>query len=351
MAVVTPELDHSPLVVVCGADDNYARPLAVTLYSALVNLEKGCTLYLYIIDGGITEQSKQRLQRVLNVEHIDLHLKWISPSNLTSLSHIKTPDWVSAATYLRLLIPDILPEHFQKAIYLDGDLLVEGNLKNLWNQEMGEYALLASTDFGIPYVSSNLGILNYKELGLAPHTPYFNAGVLVLNLPRWREEKISEKVIRYLSEHEEYVRMGDQEGLNAILANDWGKLHPTWNVISHILFYENWEDSAFKEEIRHSKQEIIDNADIFHFAGGSKPWQIECEHPAQLQWIRYLQASKWFQPTESMVWFSKWFLQYYPRQFKVLMRKFMFILGLGKSWELLRVYVREKSLMKMESGD
>ncbi|WP_414575270.1 glycosyltransferase family 8 protein [Anabaena sp. CCY 9402-a] len=339
MTFVTPELDHNPLVVVCGADNNYAMPLAVTLYSALVNLEKGCTLYLYIIDGGITDQSKQRIQRVLNVEHIDLHLQWISPSNLTSLSHIKTPDWVSVATYLRLLIPDILPEIFKKAIYLDSDLLVKGNLKNLWNQEIANYALLACTDLVIPCVSSSLGIINYKELGLTPDTPYFNAGVLVMNLPKWREEEISEKVWHYFSENADYVRMGDQEGLNAVLANKWGKLNPKWNVISHILCYESWKDSPFKEEIRHIKDELIHKPDIVHFAGVAKPWKIGCDHPAQLQWIHHLQASGWFQTTESIVWFTKWFLRYYSWQLKVLIRKLIFALGLGKFWESLRAYV------------
>jgi lipopolysaccharide biosynthesis glycosyltransferase len=306
-----------------------------------VNLEKGCTLYLYIIDGGITEQSKKRLQRVLNVKHLDLHLQWISPSNLISLSHIKTSDWVSAATYLRLLIPDILPEHFEKAIYLDSDLLVQGNLKDLWNQEISKYALLACTDFGTPYVSSELGILNYKELGLASDTPYFNAGMLVMNLPRWREENISQKVVSYLSEYEEYVRLGDQEGLNAVLANDWGKLNHQWNVISHILCYETWQDSPFKEEIRPLQEELIHNAGIFHFAGGSKPWNIGCEHPAQLQWLHYLKASGWFQPTESIVWFTKWSLRYYPWQLKVLIRKLIFNLGLGQAWESMRAYALE----------
>jgi lipopolysaccharide biosynthesis glycosyltransferase len=339
MTPLTTELNHSPLIVVCGADDNYAMPLAVTLYSALVNLEKGCTLYLYIIDGGITEKSKKRLQRVLDVEHVDLHLKWVLPQDLPSLSHIKTLGWVTEAAYLRLLVPDVVPEQFNKAIYLDSDLLIKANLRYLWNQEMGGYALLASTDFGIPTVSSCLGIIKYKEMGFAPEMPYFNSGVLVMNLQRWREEKISEKVMQYFVEYEEYIQMGDQEGLNAILANDWGKLNPKWNVISNILSYEQWENSAFKEDIRPVKEELIHKPYIFHFAGIAKPWKIGYEHPAQLQWLHHLQASGWFKSTEGILWFTKWLIQYCPWQTKVLMRKTMFKIGLGKVWETARNYV------------
>ncbi len=338
MDTLTTESHLSPLVVVCGSDDNYAMPLAVTLYSTLVNLEKDCTLYLYIIDGGISDRSKERLHRVLDVEHVDLRLKWVIPDDRASLSTLRTYEWVTAATYLRLLIPDVVPEQFKKAIYLDSDLLVEGNLRHLWNQEMGRHALLAVGEFGTPYVSSRWGITKYKELGLAPDTPCFNAGVLVVNLKRWREEKISQKVIQYLREYEKYVHLADQEGLNAVLAKDWGKLDPKWNVASHLLYYEQWEESAFKEEIRPIREELIRKPYIFHFAGGSKPWQIGCEHPAQLQWIGYLKDSGWFGPAESILWRGKWFMQYYLWQIKVLIRKGVFKVGLEQVWKKMRAY-------------
>jgi lipopolysaccharide biosynthesis glycosyltransferase len=342
MAFITSELDQNPLVVVCGADNNYSMPLAVTLYSIVANLEQGCTLCLYIIDGGISDESKQRINRVLNVRHVNLHLKWISPQNFTSLSHIKTLGWVTQAAYLRLLTPEILPKEFNKAIYLDSDLLVKANLKELWDQEIGDYALLACTDFGIPCVSSNLGIINYKELGLAPDTPYFNSGVLVMNLQRWREENISQQVIEYFQKYEKDVQMGDQEGLNAVLANNWGRLNPKWNVITNILFYDQWDDSPLKEEIRPIKQELIEKPYILHFAGIIKPWKLEYEHPARPLWIKYLQASGWFQPAESIIWFSKWYLRYYPWQFKNIFREFIFSLGLRKLWDSLRDYLGRK---------
>lgn len=333
---------QSPLVVVCGSDDNYAMPLAVTLYSALVHLEKGCTLYLYIIDGGISQSSKKRLQRVLSVEHVDLHLEWITPPNLALLSGLKTHEWITSATYLRLLIPDVLPEQFEKVIYLDSDLLVKANIKNLWKQEPGSHALLASTDFGTPYVSSNLGITKYRELGLEPDTPCFNAGVLVMNMKRWRTEKISQQVIQYLRDYEEYVNLEDQEGLNAVLSNDWGRLDPKWNVLSHIIFYEQWEESPLKQEIRAIREELIRNPYIFHFAGGSKPWQVGCEHPAQLQWILYLKESRWFGKSESIVWFTSWFMHYYLWVIKFVIRKVVFKVGLRELWGKLRTYALKK---------
>ena len=79
-------------------------------------------------------------------------------------------------------------------------------------------------------------------------TPYFNSGVLVINLTRWRKENVGDRVIEYLRKYQPYVQLEDQEGLNAVLANDWGKLDPKWNLISHIYYFDQWQESAFKEE-------------------------------------------------------------------------------------------------------
>ncbi|MFQ4145145.1 glycosyltransferase family 8 protein [Chlorogloeopsis sp. ULAP02] len=329
--VISTMLQQEPLVVVCGADDNYAMPLAITLYSTLIHLENNCTLYLYIIDGGISNKSKKRLERVIDLEHIDVHFKWVTPSELESLKKLHTLPWITVASYLRLLIPDLLPKHFEKAIYLDCDLQVEANLKNLWEQPLNEYAVLAVQDLGTPYVSSPFGIAKYQEFGLAPQTPYFNSGVLVINVKRWRAENVSQRVIQYLQEYSQDVHLGDQEGLNVVLANQWGRLDLKWNLISHIYFYDIWDESAYKEEIGAIRQELISKPYIFHFAGGSKPWQIGCLHPQQLVWIRYLKDSKWFTPIENLLWRSQWFIRYYLWQIKVLIKKVVIKILIQKS--------------------
>jgi lipopolysaccharide biosynthesis glycosyltransferase len=342
----------SPLVIVCGADDRYAMPLAVTLYSTLINLEKDSTLYLYIIDGGISTKSQKQLQKVLNIKHIDLHIKWITPPEQKFLNGVKTHSWVSTATYLRLLIPDVLPEKFEKAIYLDSDLLVMANLRELWNEEIENYALLAVRDTLVQNISSHLGIIKYKELGLEPETPYFNAGVLVINLKKWRSEKIRQKVLEYLCKYKKYIQMGDQEGINAVLANDWKHLHYKWNVMPHILAYERWEESTVKDAIRPIVKELIHNPNICHFAGFHKPWQLVCEHPLQLQWIRYLKQSGWFEPKESILWFTNSFVLFYLQKIKILIRLIIFKIGFEKLWKKLRDSAHQNmTLRKILTGD
>jgi lipopolysaccharide biosynthesis glycosyltransferase len=293
----TGEIQHEPLVLVFGSDNNYAMSLGVALHSVLIHLQAGCSLYLFIIDGGISESNKKRLCRVIKGDYIDLHLEWITP-DMALLNDLKTAGHVTTATYFSLFVPDIMPERFDKAIFLDCDILVEKDLEQLWQEKMDGHALLAVRDFLIPCVSSPGGVVKYKELGLLPESPYFNAGVLVMNLERWRTEKISRKAFNYLRGFIDYLNFRDQEGLNAVLAGKWGMLDPRWNVASSILSYERWIESEFKEEIRSMEGNLIQNPYIWHFIGPNKPWHLNCKHPAKAKWRYYLEKIRWFSPIE-----------------------------------------------------
>ncbi|MGH7426947.1 MAG: glycosyltransferase, partial [Candidatus Methylomirabilaceae bacterium] len=77
--------------------------------------------------------------------------------------------------------PEILPNRVEKAIYLDSDLVVHGNIAELWGVGLGGKPLLAVQDEGARTVGSPWGLRNYSELGLDPSAMYFNSGVLVFD--------------------------------------------------------------------------------------------------------------------------------------------------------------------------
>lgn len=308
-------LSSPAITLVVGADDNYAMPLSVTLYSGLINLKSECPVELYVLDGGIREANKKRLERVVQKSESSVHLRWVKV-DISSIADLPTHEWINTTTYLRLFISEIVPENVTKALYLDSDLLIERSLTELWDHNLDSYPLAATQAYGTPTVSFPLGISSYEELGYPPDTPYFNAGVLLCNLERWRKEDLSGQVIAYLRKYRDQVQMNDQEGLNAVLAQDWKPLDLKWNVMSHLVNFDEWPGSPFKEKVRPRREELLTDAYIYHFAGGSKPWQIGCTHPAQLQWISYLWESGWFTPTERVRWFGEWFARYYWWQVK-----------------------------------
>ena len=119
--------DKNPLWVVCGTDENYAMPLAVTLYSFLSKIENSIAVNLYVIEDDISSESKNLLIRVVENIRPKTHLQWMTvPSQ--KLEGLKGNGRFSMAAYLRIFIPDLLPMEAHRAIYLDCDLLVVGNL-------------------------------------------------------------------------------------------------------------------------------------------------------------------------------------------------------------------------------
>jgi lipopolysaccharide biosynthesis glycosyltransferase len=209
------------------------------------------------------------------------------------LKDLKIGGHVTTATYFSLLVPEFVSDRFDRAIYLDCDILVRASVQPLWHLPFNGKALLAVRDFLIPTVSDPAGLTKFAALGLDSRSPYFNCGVLVYNLDRWRQEGIALEIFRYLREYRDFLNFRDQEGLNAVLCNDCGLIDPTWNVQSSILSHEAWPPSDYKDAIRSKRADLIQNPQIIHFVGPSKPWHLDCRHPAKRDWYRHLAASAW----------------------------------------------------------
>lgn len=271
-----PGRDQHPLVIVCGADDGFAKPLAVTLYSALSNYRGQLSANIFIINGGIGDANRSRVSRIL--QPLAAAVQWIEP-DWGPLRHLTFSERYPASTYLRLLIPGLLPMWVEKALYLDSDLLVHGNIAELWAAPLDGLPLLAVQDKGVPTVGSKLGLSNYRELGLDASAPYFNSGVLVFDLHRWRDSELSGRVIEYLGAHPEQMGMGEQNALNAVFAGSWGALDSRWN--QQVWAWEKDHVSVFPPG-------------ILHFVHTSKPWLPTGAHWSNFIYDRYFRRCGWY---------------------------------------------------------
>src|SRR5438034_4183522 len=107
--------DDNRIAAVTAADDHYVLPLAVTVRSARDSLEKNASLDLYIIDGGIAPQSRQRLER--SWRDTRLRVIWLQP-DLSVLDGLSVSHHVNRMTYARLLLPNVLPADLDRVLYL-----------------------------------------------------------------------------------------------------------------------------------------------------------------------------------------------------------------------------------------
>lgn len=301
---------NQPIPVVLGADNNYAMPLAVTLCSILKNVNKKRAIHFYILDGGLSDKSKKRLMNLFqhsrgNQEH---KIEWVN-ADIDSIKNLPWKGYQSESTYLRLLIPEVLPSHLEKVIYLDCDLILEADITELWEYNSNHTIVWAAQSILIQTLSHPAGVKKYTDYGGNANSPYFNAGVMVINLDLWREEAVSSKAIDYLKENRESIKLNDQEALNAVLIGKWKKLDPKWNQQGPIFWPQLLPESTFTDTIMDRYEELVNKPFIIHYLSSSKPWDFKCMHPATHRFMYYLKQSRWFTKAGWMVWWGRLYLK------------------------------------------
>lgn len=278
---------HETLIAIVFASDNgYAMPLATAMASVIANTPE-TPLAFFIIDGGITDVNKTKIAAVLDAKWHTL--EWLQPQEEV-IETLKLQLYLTRACYYRILIPALLPTTFHKAIYLDCDLIVNQDLRELWSIDIENKALLAVQDVAFPYVSSPGAIAKYQELGIPAEAKHFNSGMLVFNLDKWRAESIADQVFEYLIKYHEFVNYHDQDGLNAVLAGQWVELDPRWNQTPGVYDFTDWRASPY------SSAEILTNVQhdpyIIHFTGSCKPWN--CIHNRnRIIFYTYMDMTPW----------------------------------------------------------
>lgn len=259
-------LDDSTIRVVFGADENYALPAAVSIRSLLDHYRGHRKLEIYVVDGGVSAESKRSL-----VESCDGIPQWVDPKQRTT-DRINEQLFISEAMYLRLQIPSLFPD-FQKVLYLDSDILVLDDVSKLWEQPL-------SAERPIAAVLSWLTPSGHRALearGFGERSHNFNSGVLLMDVPGVRSS---------IDRAIEIVRAGglflpDQDALNLAFDGRWVPLAPRWNAQFHAQFRMLGHRSApwrlggyfTHEEV----DDMLNRPAIVHFASPLKPWHLDAK--------------------------------------------------------------------------
>jgi lipopolysaccharide biosynthesis glycosyltransferase len=248
---VDPDRVNCPVVLAC--DEGYAMPLATALRSIVEANRKGWPLDFHVLSDGFSEDTRKKVSDSL--PNGSGSIRWVY-ADLGLFEEFSTMPYISKMTYARFLIPRIFPETVSRVLYLDADLLVLEDLERLWGTDLKGAVVGAVLDGLDQRIKSG-------ELGLeeVPHVrDYFNAGVLLIDLDRWRKERISERALEYLNQHPRSP-YSDQDALNVVCDGLWKKLDPRWNFQNHL-------------GKRLSNMGAEERPGIVHFVWRFKPWDI-----------------------------------------------------------------------------
>ena len=235
--------------LVFSIDDAYVTPFQVFLHSleATNSIPRATDLFILHTDA-LSAFSINKLNDFLI--RYDRSATFLDPSPLIPADlPIRFGDHVSPATFYRLFIADILPADIDQAVYLDVDMIAYRSIASLFSQPVE--GLVAAADHCTPANEIRL----WGDCG----GTYFQAGVLVIPLHKWRDMRLSEQFIHAMRTYRSVIQLWDQDVLNIVLKDSWQRL-------------PIWFNSCYALHASFSSDYIAKNMRIIHYSGRGKPW-------------------------------------------------------------------------------
>jgi lipopolysaccharide biosynthesis glycosyltransferase len=276
------------------------------LYSALVHLRSGVCAQVFILADDLPGDLRASVSRVVTNTDRLVEVYWISAPDYYQGFPLR--DQLSRTTYARQDMGDLLPANLDRVIYLDSDMLVLSDLVDLWEVDVGGYALLATRHWVIPTVSSRLTGVNstWSILDIDPDAPYFDAALLVVDLMQWRQLCLTQKMMDYLRAYSHTLKSPNQDVMNAVIAGHWNALEADWNVSVPLLRNPEYISGSVRSVLGLDPQALRKTGRILHFWGPRKPWNALVSEPLAWRWWRYLRRCGWFTPGRAVFEQARW---------------------------------------------
>lgn len=292
--------------VVCSTDNNFVQHCAVTIVSILKN--NPVDVNIYVLTEGLLEENESILTDLVTgnggkIQIIKVQIEALKHCPMPAISELSH---ISIATYYRLLIPALLPNNVDKAIYFDSDIIVRDSVKELWSYDLSGFAL------GAVYQITTWNVAAIRRLGYPISYGYFNAGVLLVNLKYWRENNIVNRLFEYLNKKSEAIIYHDQDVLNGLLHAYCLRLPCKWNMLTgffkkNILEINDVDDGEVINSYNDYKEQLLTDKDqpsVIHFVFKPKPWDVGCTHPYKNDYFRYIQYTPWHNYKAPKIWYT-----------------------------------------------
>ena len=249
------------LYLATAADAAYLLPLQVALASLAERLRSSLRPVVYLLNRQLT---------AAQLESVGGHaeIRSVVPAEQAMQLLPRQPGFAPEAAF-PLLLADLLPPSVDRVLFIDPDLLVLDDVGKIWDRDLGENVVGAVTDQAIPTVSSPRGLKDWHARDIPADAPYFNGGVLLVDLDRWRSQDVTARVRKYLEADAGQVDFFHQEALNAILWDKWLQLDQRWNLVA----------SLAGRPYGPGNPVAVESPGIVHFAGRFKPWRVRVGGP------------------------------------------------------------------------
>lgn len=268
--------------IVCNIDEKYIEYCGVTLSGLFLHTPDETFSIHIICSSKVPESGKERLKAYCEKHNAQVSFYNVQASLIESFPR-REQDHLSVAAYLRLFMSELLPDTIDKVLYIDCDILINGSIKELWETNIDDVSV-AAVEERPPF-----DIQSPFQLGYPAEYSYFNSGVMLINLKKWREKNLVERCKQYIASEYKRIRHHDQDVLNALLYNDKKFISIRWNLMDFFLYLTPDIQFHRTEDLK----EAIKAPAIIHFTGSRKPWMHNCDNPYRNLYIRFAKREGW----------------------------------------------------------
>jgi lipopolysaccharide biosynthesis glycosyltransferase len=255
-----------PIVLALASDERYFPGLYCVVASALNHVSSKTRVNLRVLDGGISQASKDRLERLVGRFGNQVRLKFV-PVDESVFRGATLGPGESHMTYCRILLPHLVD--VPRLIYLDCDVLVFRDLSRLFDVELSPGKILAAVPDSETLSLADDSPTIADAINLPREGAYFNCGVMLMNLDQLRKQRFFERAVEFLNRKSAY-RFWDQSAINFLLYGQIDELPECWNRAS-------WRFDA-------QQNNALDC--VLHYTT-SAPWLVETSGPAHQLFERF----------------------------------------------------------------
>lgn len=264
--------------VVFASDDKYVRYLAVAIASLLKSSAPGDEFDFYVLDAGIGQQSKEKIEKLNRIKRFSITYIIVDSAIFKDCPPLSCGSHTNVVTYYRFLLGDLLPQ-LDRVIYLDTDVIARQSIAGFWQTDI-DNVFAAGVKDEWEFIQTYKG-----QMGFAPEDEYFNAGVLLLNLKKWRQENVTQKLFenrKRLNELKIFYT-GDQDTFNYTFKGATRFLPWGYNVQQSTFWGRDAEARAKENE-----------AYLIHYNGPEKPDTQVCQHAFRDEFWKFYELTEFY---------------------------------------------------------
>lgn len=246
-----------PIHVLLTFDDNFWAPAYAVMRSICLFTRRKTDLVFHLAHLGLSEPHRRDLEAIR--EEFGATLVWydLAHSRLFAdvAARIRPDRRLPNIIYARLLVDQLIDPGIERILYLDCDTLVRAPIEELYEAEMGGKPIAAVRDTVGAFIVGGRDLKDKRDL-FDIADPYFNSGVVLIDIPKWRETKIIDTLERRIADGTMARLYGDQDFLNLVFKKNWQRLPAMWNLIDARSVHEGLDPN------------------LVHYTGPQKPWHL-----------------------------------------------------------------------------